>query len=107
VNEQTDRIYLGSPAGLVQCLREVGQTYPMVHVSAFVEDDTKAKPKTKKPDEETPAGEEAKPAEAEAPADNPFKSEPDAEAKPAEEAPAEAPKEMSLKPGKAKNPFGP
>jgi outer membrane protein assembly factor BamB len=96
VNEQTDRIYLGSSAGMVQCLRELGQAYPIVHVTTFVEDDSKAKPKTKKPEatEEAPAADDAKPAENETPAvDDAFKSEPAADAKP-----ADAPKEMSRKP---------
>ena len=104
VNDQTDRIYLGSSAGLIQCLHEYGRKYPAVHVTQFVEDDAKAKPKKNEPADEMPADDaaapDAKPAEAETPADDAFKSEPAAEAKP-----EETPKEMGRKLKKSINPF--
>jgi outer membrane protein assembly factor BamB len=106
VNDQTDRIYLGSAAGLIQSFHEIGRRYPLVHVTQFVEDDTKAKPKKKEPTDEVPTDEaatpEAKPAEAETPAEDAFKPEAAPEAKP-----EETPQEMGRKLKKSNNPFDP
>ena len=35
VNADSDRIYLGTTTGLIQCLREVQQTKPLEHVAGF------------------------------------------------------------------------
>jgi outer membrane protein assembly factor BamB len=79
VNSQTDRIYLGTSSGLIQCLREHGHPKPLIHVAHVTgESGAKegAKPAAKQPGEAAPAAEEAAPAE-EAP--------PDADAAPPEE----------------------
>jgi outer membrane protein assembly factor BamB len=88
VNHQTDRIYLGTKSGLIQCLHEIGHPMPLVHVT----DDAAAAAAAKKP--ATPMGEQ--PADAEAPADAPAEEAP-AEEAPAAEAPAaDAPAEEAM-----------
>ena len=54
VNQQTDRLYLVSDTGLVQCLHEIGQQQPFLHAPPKVEEPPAAKAP---PVEETPAPE--------------------------------------------------
>ena len=64
LNIQTDRIYLGTTTGLIQCLREIDLVRPFVHTIP-AEPDTVAPPKKKPPVAgEAPAAEPA--------ADDPF-----------------------------------
>jgi hypothetical protein len=44
-NTKTDRIYVASQTGLLQCLRETGSEYPILHVSAPEESSAEAKDK--------------------------------------------------------------
>lgn len=92
LNDQTDRLYLVSETGLLQCLREEGAKEPLIHGDQIdpallpeedapqgeeqdnpfgtpgEEDDPFADPQP----EENPFGEDAPPAADEPPADNPF-----------------------------------
>jgi hypothetical protein len=58
VNYQTDRIFLGSSTGVIQCLREVGAEWPTIRAGGLEE----------KPEKENAAEAEAKPAAEPAPA---------------------------------------
>jgi outer membrane protein assembly factor BamB len=74
VNDQTDRIYLGTRTGLIQCLHEVQLSEPVIHRArppAPVAPDEPAEgeePETDEPDSEEPDSEEPE-AEMEEPAD--------------------------------------
>ena len=84
LNLQTDRIYLATPSGLVQCLREVGLTEPIRHRKEPVAPpDKSAKPD--KPDTQAP------PAEPKAPADKPAPAKKAAPADKPEPAPGDDP----------------
>jgi len=73
VNIQTDRIYLATTKGLIQCLREVEQVTPLVHAIPADPYATAAGTATRAPRGEAPAAESA-PA-TEAAADDPFAAE--------------------------------
>ena len=62
-NKQTDRIFLGSRTGLMQCLRETSQQWPVIHPGVLREQ-TPAGPAAPKPKraEEPPPPEEKEPA---------------------------------------------
>src|SRR5690606_11755876 len=101
LNDQTDRLYLVSESGLLQCLREVGATKPLVHGAEV------------QPGEGDPAaGEEADPFAAPdegedpfaAPDDDPFGTDAPGEM-PEEDAPGEDPFAPSTPP--ADDPFAP
>ena len=50
VNQQSDRIYLGTAGGVLQCLHEIGQAKPLLHQPpppSFKPEATKAKEKEK------------------------------------------------------------
>lgn len=65
-NNFTDRIYLGTNLGVVQCLREIGAKTPVLHVPpAPTAPEIKAKLKEKAPQ---PAGEDATPSTTDEPA---------------------------------------
>ena len=49
-NLKTDRIYIGTKTGTIQCLREIGQNHPIIH-SAEQMDDGKTDGGQKKPDD--------------------------------------------------------
>jgi outer membrane protein assembly factor BamB len=87
VNNQTDRIYIGTKSGLVQCLHEQGAYWPTIHVTGG--ELAAADAAAAKPDGKTPGDAEAQPAD-------PFAKEPaDAEAQPKDpfdKAPAADPK---------------
>ena len=68
VNHQTDRIFLASRAGIVQCLREVQAEWPVIH-SGGLED-------KKKPEKGAAAGAKPKPAAAPAAAPPPAAADP-------------------------------
>ncbi len=76
INEQTDRIFLVSDTGLIQCLHEIGAEAPTSHREMAASEETeKAEPKSSTDTEPiSPAEEDENPFEAEeAPADdNPF-----------------------------------
>jgi outer membrane protein assembly factor BamB len=56
VNSQTDRLYLGTDTGMLQCLREQQQVTPLLHqVLGEKKGDKAAKPKTDEPKGEMPA----------------------------------------------------
>lgn len=110
VNTQTDRIFFGSKTGVLQCLREEGQEFPLLHIALREPEDESTAPRPRAPGPrpmETPAedvdpfgGNATKPAAA-APADaseDPFGA-------PAAPAPP-APKPPSNTPGKDEDPFG-
>ncbi|WP_425396143.1 PQQ-binding-like beta-propeller repeat protein [Aeoliella sp.] len=72
VNAQTDRIYLISETGLVQCLHEIGADKPLIHTGeAFTEDQPAEAPAEEQPPAENPFGAE-QPAGEQPPEDNPF-----------------------------------
>jgi len=51
-NDQTDRIFIGTRKGLIQCLHEPGNVWPMIHAGvgeAKKEEEEDAKPGAKKP----------------------------------------------------------
>ncbi|MGE0759809.1 MAG: PQQ-binding-like beta-propeller repeat protein [Pirellulaceae bacterium] len=104
LNLKTDRIVLGTSSGMLQCLREVAQDVPLVHIP-LVTQEPAAKPRARR-----------KPAtgDAEAPASgpaNPFESNPAPAAKPTADpfstdpaGAAPAPSDTPATP--AENPFG-
>ena len=60
-NYESDRIYVASAQGLVQCVRDVSSPRPIFHSSEFdtsIMEDGKKKPKKKSQDEEDPFGED-------------------------------------------------
>jgi outer membrane protein assembly factor BamB len=95
VNDQTDRLYLVSNDGMVECLREIGAKEPLYHQPPAAESETPAEPSG------TEAGTSgtAEDAETEAvqPADDgdPFGGDADAEAMEAEDQPVEEPQPMN------------
>jgi len=48
VNQQTDRIIIGTRGGVVQCLREIQQKWPLIRVD-MAEKEAEVKPRPKKP----------------------------------------------------------
>jgi outer membrane protein assembly factor BamB len=53
VNYQTDRIFIGSTSGVIQCLREVQSEWPLIRAGGFEEDpDAKAKEAPTEPPED-------------------------------------------------------
>jgi outer membrane protein assembly factor BamB len=97
VNDQTDRLYLLSEGGLVQCLHEIGTKEPLYHNPAPLETpetdsaaDSSRRPATT--DAEAPPTEEAAPPAGATPAaedEDPFGDDADAVEEPAEAPPAE------------------
>jgi outer membrane protein assembly factor BamB len=77
INTETDRIYLASRKGLIQCLHEVELSQPIQHrlppVPAKVEEAAAEEEKPAKPQPEQPAGPEGDPFRG---ADDPFKAGP-------------------------------
>ena len=67
VNQQTDRIYLGSPSGLLQCLHELALTEPIDHVPPPPAEEQPADPEGPVADGQ-PSGDGAAPADRAAPA---------------------------------------
>ena len=60
-NYESDRIYVASAQGLVQCVRDVSSPRPIFHSSEFdtsIMEDGKKKPKKKSTDDEDPFGED-------------------------------------------------
>ena len=62
LNDKTDRIYIGSKSGLIQCLREPGLEYPLLHagiseriVKGVVEEEDPAQPAAGQPPAQPPA----------------------------------------------------
>jgi outer membrane protein assembly factor BamB len=55
VNKETDRIFIGTRSGVIQCVREIGQRWPLIHVG-LAEEEAPQKPVRKKaqPAEEEP-----------------------------------------------------
>ncbi|MFV1967261.1 MAG: PQQ-binding-like beta-propeller repeat protein [Pirellulaceae bacterium] len=55
VNQQTDRIIIGTRTGIIQCVREIQQKWPLIHVD-LAEKEVEKKPRKKKskPKDETP-----------------------------------------------------
>jgi outer membrane protein assembly factor BamB len=102
-NSQTDRIYLATSAGLIQCLHEVELPEPIVHVQA-----PQAPPEKSAPKEEAAKQPEAEPQAA--PAANPFEGGPPAAAPaaapPAAGAQPAPPAGAKPAPAGAGNPFG-
>jgi outer membrane protein assembly factor BamB len=84
VNELTDRIYVGTKTGLVECLRETARSWPLVHVGV------------KEPGEAEPA---------EGPAEEGAEPGPNGEKAPPKAKP-EAPPAKKKPAGKADDPFG-
>lgn len=78
-NRQTDRVFLGSRDGLIQCLRESGRQWPAIHVD-LAEAAPAEPPPQQQPQEDPAASEEQPPGEADpfgTPADaDPFGSSP-------------------------------
>jgi outer membrane protein assembly factor BamB len=122
VNNQTDRIYIGTKSGLVQCLHEQGAHWPTIHVTGSelaTADAAAAKPDGGTPGEAAaqPADPFAKePADAEAPPRDPFDKEPaadpkanpfedDAKKAPGDEGKAEAEDMEPSGPEKSEDPF--
>jgi len=109
LNTQSDRIYVGTTAGVLQCLRESRQHYPLVH--GGLEPKKQLSAEVQQPE----AGEEM-PAEDKTPVDtNPFDTDPAPAAKPKpkpmpmdEENPFGEPemKKEDKKPADDENPFG-
>jgi hypothetical protein len=71
VNQETDRLFLASPLGLVQCLHEIGIDEPIRYIAPPLPENLDEKPA---PGAEAPAGEApaATPAEPGAAEDDPF-----------------------------------
>jgi outer membrane protein assembly factor BamB len=79
LNVLSDRIFLGTSNGIIQCLHELGQRYPLVHAGAVVEG--KGKPQTvQKGLDEPEEGTGDKPATPAEP--DPFEAKPKPEKKP-------------------------
>ena len=73
MNQQTDRLFLASESGLVQCLHEVELEQPIVHrPKPAPKEADKPKPKADKPKATEPEAADANPFAAGAAADNPF-----------------------------------
>ena len=72
LNKQTDRIYIGTKRGLVQCLREPRNEFPLLHQDEAAKADEAAKPKAPDAvkDGENPFG--AEPKKDDKKGDNPF-----------------------------------
>ena len=104
VNDQTDRIYLVSETGVIECLHEIGQTQPIYHNPKPAPED-KDKEKGKDKPAAAPAAPPAKPAEKPAPKAT---SEDDAMTDAPEEKPAAEEKapEKKAEPATDENPFG-
>jgi outer membrane protein assembly factor BamB len=110
VNNQTDRLYIGTDTGLLQCLRQLDAYWPTVHVTggelAAEEAAAGEAEKEKKPGAKQPADEGAKPTDPFAPGqgDNvdPFGGKPAPGPEPAKKEPAAGPK-----PAPNANPFEP
>ncbi|HTU26758.1 MAG TPA: PQQ-binding-like beta-propeller repeat protein [Pirellulales bacterium] len=101
INQQTDRIYLASDSGVLQCLRELSQAKPIVYIPPRLNRESGKSEKKKR--EEAKNEKEAPKEEAEAPA---------AENMPEEEKPADGAEENEeeampdeKKDGEEKNPF--
>jgi outer membrane protein assembly factor BamB len=90
VNDQTDRVYLVSDSGMIECLHELGSEEPLYHVPKAAEDGK-------------PVAADGQPPEA-APVQPPAVA-PPAAAEPAAE-PAEAPPQPADEFGVEENPFG-
>jgi outer membrane protein assembly factor BamB len=76
VNKETDRLVLANRRGMIQCLREIQNEFPVIHVSLATPEESAQKTPAK-----TPKPAEAAPAD---PGDNPFgETAPAAEEKPA------------------------
>jgi hypothetical protein len=111
-NADTDRIYLADDSGLIQCLREIEQTEPLIHGKARKEA-ARAEAKRlieKKPVEPKPAAETEKPAKKEHVAPKPTTPKKDRPVQPAR--PKKQPKQPRASKGvpggiNPQDPFGP
>jgi hypothetical protein len=91
VNDQTDRLYLVSNDGMVECLREIGAKEPFYHQPAAAEADTPATPGSTPGTAEDSAAEAAVPADT----DDPFGGAAEEGAMEADIEPADEPQPMN------------
>ncbi len=103
-NPLTDRIYMGTRSGLIQCIRETHQVYPLLHVdetAVAIADDQQQDANNADPDDPMPPA--AQPMPPQVPANNPFQQN---NKPPANNNPF-APGNNGGNPPPAKNPFAP
>ncbi len=78
VNEQSDRIFLVSNTGLVQCLHEIGANEPTLYRKTTAEEEAEKSDENQPGDKAAPAAEEKTTEAPDEDADDPFGNEPDA-----------------------------
>jgi outer membrane protein assembly factor BamB len=105
LNQRSDRIYLATDRGLVQCLREIASREPVEHLPAAVAEEPAVRQKPL--DEPPPAAEPQPSPPAAAGGDDPFADPAPAADAPEAEMPAEADDAPAQPAAEADDPFGP